>query len=162
MVYKVFLSLCIGLALSASAALHAQKAVSGHAPIQVETPARSSGQKHVLQLVTPKLETVRIGIIGLGMRGPGAVERFTKIPGSRSLRCAMYSPNVWKKPKRSSSRQDYPKRQHTPAVRMLGRNYANARTSTSYILSQTGKPTPKWAYMRWSTASMPPSKCRQP
>ena len=71
MVYKVFLSLCIGLALSASAALHAQKAVSGHAPIQVETPARSSGQKHVLQLVTPKLETVRIGIIGLGMRGPG-------------------------------------------------------------------------------------------
>ena len=83
MVYKVFLSLCIGLALSASAALHAQKAVSGHAPIQVETPARSSGQKHVLQLVTPKLETVRIGIIGLGMRGPGAVERFTKIPGTQ-------------------------------------------------------------------------------
>ena len=61
----------------------AQKAVSGHAPIQVETPARSSGQKHVLQLVTPKLETVRIGIIGLGMRGPGAVERFTKIPGTQ-------------------------------------------------------------------------------
>lgn len=83
MVYKVFLSLCIGLALSASAALHAQKAVSGHTPIQVETPARSSGQKHVLQLVTPKLETVRIGIIGLGMRGPGAVERFTKIPGTQ-------------------------------------------------------------------------------
>src|SRR6056297_2419719 len=29
----------------------------------------------------PKLETVRIGFIGLGMRGPGAVNRMSKIEG---------------------------------------------------------------------------------
>ena len=49
--------------------------------IKTETPARPAGQKHVLGLVTPKLETVRVGFIGLGMRGPGAVERFAHIPG---------------------------------------------------------------------------------
>jgi len=37
----------------------------------------------VLGLVTPKLDTVRVGFIGLGMRGPGAVERFTHIPGTK-------------------------------------------------------------------------------
>jgi predicted dehydrogenase len=50
-------------------------------PITVETPARPEGQKDVLGLVTPKMDTVRVGFIGLGMRGPGAVSRFTHIPG---------------------------------------------------------------------------------
>ena len=51
------------------------------APITVEAPTRPAGQEDVIDLVTPKLETVRVGFIGLGMRGPGAVSRFTKIPG---------------------------------------------------------------------------------
>jgi predicted dehydrogenase len=50
-------------------------------PLTVATPARPAGQEDVLNLVTPKLETVRVGFIGLGMRGPGAVSRFTHIPG---------------------------------------------------------------------------------
>ena len=29
----------------------------------------------------PKLATVRVGIVGLGMRGPGAVDRLSKIEG---------------------------------------------------------------------------------
>ena len=29
----------------------------------------------------PKLDTVRIGVVGLGMRGPGAVERLSVIEG---------------------------------------------------------------------------------
>ena len=32
---------------------------------------------------SPKLEAVRVGFVGLGMRGPGAVERFTYIPGTQ-------------------------------------------------------------------------------
>ena len=51
--------------------------------IQVEVPARPAGQDDVIQLVTPKLETVRVGFIGLGMRGPGAVERWLHIPGTQ-------------------------------------------------------------------------------
>src|SRR5690554_1302668 len=44
---------------------------------------RPAGQKDVLGLVAPKIDTVRVGFIGLGMRGPGAVERFTHIPGTK-------------------------------------------------------------------------------
>lgn len=50
-------------------------------PIEVAVPERPAGQQDVLQLTTPKLETVRVGFVGLGMRGPGAVSRWTHIPG---------------------------------------------------------------------------------
>ena len=50
-------------------------------PIKTATPARPKGQTDVVNLVTPKLDVVRVGFIGLGMRGPGAVERWTHIPG---------------------------------------------------------------------------------
>lgn len=50
-------------------------------PIETPVPVRPAGQKHVVQLRTPKMDVVRIGVIGLGMRGPGAVRRFTHIPG---------------------------------------------------------------------------------
>ena len=49
--------------------------------IVVETPERPAGQEHVLGLTAPKLETVRVGFVGLGMRGPWAVMRFAHIPG---------------------------------------------------------------------------------
>lgn len=49
--------------------------------IVFETPARAEGQKSVLGLRTAPMEVVRVGFIGLGMRGPGAVERFTHIEG---------------------------------------------------------------------------------
>ena len=47
----------------------------------VESPARAEGQTHVLNLTAPKMKTVRVAFVGLGMRGPGAVARFTHIPG---------------------------------------------------------------------------------
>lgn len=49
--------------------------------IVVDTPERPAGQTHVLGLTAPKLKVVRVGFVGLGMRGPGAVFRFTNIPG---------------------------------------------------------------------------------
>ena len=49
--------------------------------IVVETPARPAGQEHALGLKAPKIQTVRVGFVGLGMRGPGAVMRFCNIPG---------------------------------------------------------------------------------
>lgn len=52
-------------------------------PIVVATPERPAGQADVVGLTTPKLDTVRVGFIGLGMRGPGAVSRFTHIPGTK-------------------------------------------------------------------------------
>ena len=49
--------------------------------IVIDTPQRPAGQKDVLGLALPKMKTVRIGLVGLGMRGPGAVENFSLIPG---------------------------------------------------------------------------------
>ena len=48
--------------------------------IVTEVPQRAHGQEHVLGLAVDPIPVVRVGFIGLGMRGPGAVERFTHIP----------------------------------------------------------------------------------
>lgn len=45
--------------------------------IRTDVPKRPADQQHALQLTTPALPVVRVGFVGLGMRGPGAVERFT-------------------------------------------------------------------------------------
>lgn len=51
--------------------------------IVIDTPERPAGQHDVIGLATPKLSLVRVGFVGLGMRGPYAVERFTHIPGTQ-------------------------------------------------------------------------------
>ena len=50
--------------------------------IETDVPERPAGQSDVLQLTAPPMDTVRVGFIGLGMRGPGAVERFAQIEGT--------------------------------------------------------------------------------
>lgn len=80
---KLLLNTLVGLALLTCQTSFAQKTKGKFSPIKVETPARPANQQDVIQLVTPKLETVRVGFIGLGMRGPGAVERWTHIPGTQ-------------------------------------------------------------------------------
>ena len=47
----------------------------------VETPERPAGQEHVVGLRAEKLPVVRVAFVGLGMRGPWAVNRFSHIPG---------------------------------------------------------------------------------
>ncbi|MBR2948211.1 MAG: Gfo/Idh/MocA family oxidoreductase [Bacteroidales bacterium] len=60
-----------------------------------ETPERLEGQKSVLGLRTEPMEVVRVGFIGLGMRGPGAVERFTHIEGVEiKALCDLYPERV--------------------------------------------------------------------
>lgn len=49
--------------------------------INTPTPERPAGQTDVLELRTDPIPTVRVAFIGLGMRGPGAVNRMTHIPG---------------------------------------------------------------------------------
>lgn len=50
-----------------------------------EVPVRPAGQQNVLNLTTPKMSVVRVGFVGLGMRGPGAVERWTYINGTQIM-----------------------------------------------------------------------------
>lgn len=71
------------------------KQCSTSEPIQTDIPERPSGQQHVLGLTTPKLETVRVGFIGLGMRGSSAVRRFTHILGVEIVAlCDLYEEKV--------------------------------------------------------------------
>lgn len=66
-------------------------------PLQTTVPERPAGQKDVINLTTPKLNVVRVGFIGLGMRGPGAVERFMHIPGTQIVAlCDIVPENVEK------------------------------------------------------------------
>lgn len=58
--------------------------------IVVDAPERPAGQQHALGLTAPKMATVRVGFVGLGMRGPGAVERFTHIPGTQIVALCDY------------------------------------------------------------------------
>ncbi len=50
--------------------------------LRTPVPSRPAGQQDVLGLATAPLETVRIGVVGLGMRGSDAVERLSLVPGA--------------------------------------------------------------------------------
>ncbi len=60
--------------------------------VVVKNPGRPAGQESVIGLALPKMEVVRVGFVGLGMRGPGAVERFTYIPGTQIVALCDYEP----------------------------------------------------------------------
>jgi len=59
--------------------------------IVVDTPKRPEGQKDALRLALPKMEMVSVGFVGLGMRGPDAVSRFTEIPGTHIVGLCDYN-----------------------------------------------------------------------
>lgn len=50
--------------------------------INTPTPKRPAGQQSALGLRTAPLQTVRVGFVGLGMRGPDAVSRWCLIEGT--------------------------------------------------------------------------------
>lgn len=52
-------------------------------PLQTVVPERPAGQKDMLSFAAPALDTVRVGFVGLGMRGSGAIERYIHIDGAR-------------------------------------------------------------------------------
>ncbi|MGL6266641.1 MAG: acetylgalactosaminidase, partial [Chitinophagaceae bacterium] len=49
---------------------------------ELENPANHAALFNMCGYAAPKMDKVRIGIIGLGMRGPGAVERMCFIEGA--------------------------------------------------------------------------------
>lgn len=51
--------------------------------IRLPAPQRAAGQKSVLGLKLAPIDTVRVGFVGLGMRGSDAVIRYTYIPGTK-------------------------------------------------------------------------------
>jgi hypothetical protein len=58
------------------------------------TPPRAAGQTHVLELRAEPIDTVRVAIIGLGMRGQGAVRRLSFIDEARIVALADVVPSA--------------------------------------------------------------------
>ena len=82
--------------------INAQGKTKGKQPkksylIETAIPKRPAGQKDVLGLRLDPMPVVRVGFIGLGMRGPGAVERFTHLEGVEiKAICDLHSERVEK------------------------------------------------------------------
>lgn len=55
-----------------------------------EIPTKPTDQQSALNLTAPKLPVIHIAFVGLGMRGPDAVERWTHIPGIQVMALCDY------------------------------------------------------------------------
>lgn len=66
---------------SAAAVAAAGTAAAYTGASNAQTAARPSGQKSVMGLVVPKMDKVRVGLIGVGERGTGAVKHMCHIDG---------------------------------------------------------------------------------
>jgi len=63
--------------------------------IVYNTPARPADQQSMLNFACDPIENVRVGFIGLGMRGPGAVERFCYLEDATIVAlCDLYPDRV--------------------------------------------------------------------
>lgn len=51
--------------------------------IVLDEPKREAGQESLIEFRVAPIDTVRVGFVGLGMRGPGAVQRFARIDGTK-------------------------------------------------------------------------------
>ena len=80
MAFAAVMSFC-SLAANAQSLSPSTKWHWNKGKIMIESPERPAGQKDVLGLALPKMKMVRVGFVGLGMRGPSAVEDFCLIPG---------------------------------------------------------------------------------
>lgn len=68
--------------LSAIAVLAVSVACTRDTMIHTYIPERPAGQEDMIAYAAPAMDSVRIGFIGLGMRGPGAVARMSQIDGT--------------------------------------------------------------------------------
>lgn len=80
---KLLFFVLVSLTLLLQSCGSSKQTAGGVKSVIVPTPARPAGQQDMLAYAAPKIPVVRVGFIGLGMRGPGAVERWTHIPNTK-------------------------------------------------------------------------------
>ncbi len=72
------------IAVAASVVACSVSALAGDfSPIKTTVPERPAGVTDMVAFAAEPIDTVRVGIIGLGMRGYSAVQRYLHVPGSR-------------------------------------------------------------------------------
>lgn len=92
-VFLFALSVCASVLMYAQSLSPSTKWHWNEGTIVIDAPARPAGQQSALGLTAPKLQNVRVGFVGLGMRGPGAVLRFCNIPGVQIVALCDYEAN---------------------------------------------------------------------
>ena len=79
------------------------------AMIEFPEPTRPAGQQDVLELRCDPIDTVRIAVIGLGMRGSGAVERLTHVDGAKIVALCDIVPGNVAKAQATLNKAGFPK-----------------------------------------------------
>ena len=122
--------------------------------IVVDTPARPAGQKSVLGLTAPKMETVRVGFAGLGSRGPWAVKRYCHIPGVQIVALCDYEEE------RARDAQKFLREAGLPPADIYSgeTGYVDMCKRKDIDLIYVA-PSPN---ALWKTASIQPSRCPAP
>lgn len=141
---KLILGACTALTLTGTPAPVLAQSLSpstqwewNKGTIVVKSPERPAGQKCALGLTVPKMKVVRVGFVGLGMRGPGAVERFTHIAGTKIVALCDYEKTV-QKDARNTCRRLVCLKQLSIQVQKAIKRSANAMTLTWCILQPIG------------------------
>ena len=85
------------LILSLSLLLFAGCKQAGPSLIRVDVPNRPAGQTDMLAFAAPPIDTVRVGFVGLGMRGGSAIDRYLHLPTAKIVAlCDVVPENVEK------------------------------------------------------------------
>ena len=119
-------------------------------------PNPAAGQQDMLQFAADPMDTVKVGFIGLGMRGPGAVSRFTHIDGTRTVAlCDLEQDRVkrryWRKPGSLKRR--------SISGKTAGNSFASVTTSISCISAPHGTSMWRWRFMPCSMENMLQWRC---
>lgn len=80
---KSFLKNAMTLGVAFLGLISCGKHVQETTAIQLPTPPRPEGATDLIGFAVAPIDTVKVGFVGLGMRGSDAVERFTYVPGSK-------------------------------------------------------------------------------
>ena len=131
---------------------------SNHPEILKQTLEKHTRKFNMDGYAAPKLDTVRIGFIGIGSRGAEAVSRISHIDGVAIKAICDINPEKVESVKKRLNLWDF-----IPTVirasRIHGKKFVNVMISISFISVPPGHCTPLWHFMLWNMKNMPEWKC---
>jgi len=93
--HKLITTLLFATALLTAQVDYAQTKTTSSYPIKVSVPVRPAKQHDVINLTTPKMDVVRVGVIGLGMRGSTTLEVISHVPGIKIVAlCDLHADSI--------------------------------------------------------------------